>query len=83
MASLPGTSLGQRVVGGKLIIADDHAGLAASRRAVLASVPWRRCQVHLQQNAGQFVTRPEVRKTVADTMRASFNVPDKTEAEGS
>jgi transposase-like protein len=51
--------------GVKLIVADDHAGLKAARRAVLPSVPWQRCQFHLQQNAGQFVTRQEARKTVA------------------
>ena len=39
-------------LGVTLIIADDHAGLKAARRAVLPSVPWQRCQFHLQQNAG-------------------------------
>jgi transposase-like protein len=43
--------------GVKLIVADDHAGLKAARRAVLPAAPWQRCQFHLQQNAGQFVTR--------------------------
>jgi len=28
--------------GVKLIVADDHAGLKAARRAVLPSVPWQR-----------------------------------------
>src|SRR5258708_18226371 len=36
--------------GVKLIVSDDHAGLKAARRAVLPSVPWQRCQFHLQQN---------------------------------
>jgi putative transposase len=67
--------------GVKLIVADDHAGLKAARRAVLPAVPWQRCQFHLQQNAGQFVTRQEARKTVAATLRTIFNAPDKMEAE--
>lgn len=65
----------------KLIIADDHAGLKAARKAVFPSVPWQRCQFHLQQNAGQFVTRQEAKKHVAATLRAIFNAPDKAEAE--
>ena len=34
--------------GVKLIVSDDHAGLKAARRAILPSVPWQRCQFHLQ-----------------------------------
>jgi transposase-like protein len=56
-------------------------GLKAARRAVLPAVPWQRCQFHLQQNAGQFVTRQEARKTVAAQLRTIFNAPDKMEAE--
>jgi transposase-like protein len=48
--------------GVKLIVADDHAGLKAARRAVLPSVPWQRCQFHLQQNAGQFIPRQEAKR---------------------
>src|SRR5665811_1258959 len=45
-------SLIQRGLRGvKFIISDDHAGLKAARRAALPSVPWQRCQFHLQQNA--------------------------------
>ena len=73
--------LARGLKGVKLIIADDHAGLKAARRAVLPSVPWQRCQFHLQQNAGAFVTRQEARKTVSAQMRAIFNAPDRTEAE--
>lgn len=67
--------------GVKLIVADDHAGLKAARRAVLPAVPWQRCQFHLQQNAGQFVTRQEARKTVATQLRTIFNAPDRAQAE--
>jgi len=73
--------LARGLKGVKLIIADDHAGLKAARRAVLPSVPWQRCQFHLQHNAGAFVTRQEARKTVAAQMRAIFNAPDRAEAE--
>ena len=33
--------------GVRLITSDDHAGLAAARRAVFGGVPWQRCQFHL------------------------------------
>ena len=73
--------LARGLKGVRLIVADDHAGLKAARRAVLPSVPWQRCRFPLQQNAGRFVTRPEARKTVAARMRAIFNAPDRAEAE--
>jgi len=67
--------------GVKLIISDDHAGLKAARRAALPSVPWQRCQFHLQQNAQAYVTRLDQRKSVSQRIRAIFNAPDRTEAE--
>ena len=67
--------------GVKMIIADAHAGLNAARRATLPSVPWQRCQFHLQQNAQSYVTRLDQRKPVAQRIRAIFNAPDKSEAE--
>lgn len=67
--------------GVKLIVSDDHTGLKAARRAVLPSVPWQRCQFHLQQNAQAYVTRLDQRKPVALRIRAIFNAPDKAEAE--
>ena len=67
--------------GVKLIVSDDHAGLKAARRATLPSVPWQRCQFHLQQNAQAYVTRLDHRKPVAQRIRAIFNAPDQTEAE--
>jgi transposase-like protein len=75
-------SLIQRGLRGvKLIISDDHSGLKAARRAALPSVPWQRCQFHLQQNAQSYVTRIEQRKAVALRIRSIFNAPDKAEAE--
>lgn len=67
--------------GVKLVISDDHAGLRAARRAVLPSVPWQRCQFHLQLNASAYVQRVELRKQVAAEIRAIFNAPDRSEAE--
>jgi transposase-like protein len=67
--------------GVKLIVSDAHAGLNAARRATLPSVPWQRCQFHLQQNAQAYVTRLDQRKPVAQRIRAIFNAPDRIEAE--
>lgn len=67
--------------GVKLIVSDAHAGLNAARRATMPSVPWQRCQFHLQQNAQAYVTRLDQRKPVAQRIRAIFNAPDRVEAE--
>lgn len=66
--------------GVKMIVSDAHAGLNAARRATLPSVPWQRCQFHLQQNAQSYITRLDQRKPVAQRIRAIFNAPDGTEA---
>jgi transposase-like protein len=65
----------------KLIVADDHAGLKAARRAVFPSVPWQRCQFHLQQNAQGYITRLDQRQAIAQRIRAIFNAPDRAEAQ--
>jgi transposase-like protein len=67
--------------GVQLVISDDHDGLGAARRAVLGSVPWQRCQFHLQQNAGAYVPRQAMRREVAADIRAMFNAPDRDQAE--
>lgn len=67
--------------GVKLIVSDDHAGLKAARRAVLPSVPWQRCQFHLQQNAQSHITRIDQRESAGRRIRAIFNAPDRAEAE--
>lgn len=66
--------------GVKLFVSDDHAGLKAARKGVFPSVPWQRCQFHLQQNAGAYVPRQDMRKTVAAAIRDIFNAPDIEEA---
>lgn len=73
--------VGRGLCGVQLITSDDHAGLAAARKAVFPGVPWQRCQFHLQQNASQYVTRVEQRKEVAADLRAVFNAPGRVEAD--
>jgi transposase-like protein len=64
----------------ELIVSDAHEGLQAARKAVFPSVPWQRCQFHLQQNAGQYVPRQSMRGELAADIRAIFNAPDLDEA---
>ena len=64
----------------ELIVSDAHEGLKAARRAVFPSVPWQRCQFHLQQNAGHYVPKVALRAPVAADIRAIFNAPDRDEA---
>ena len=67
--------------GVKLVISDDHTGLGAARRATMGSVPWQRCQFHLQQNAGAYVPKQAMRYEVAADIRSMFNAPDRSSAE--
>jgi len=66
--------------GVRLLVSDDHAGLQAAREARFPGVAWQRCQFHLQQNAGQFVPRVEMRREVAADLRAVFESSDGPEA---
>lgn len=65
----------------QLVISDDHQGLGAARRATLGSVPWQRCQFHLQQNAQSYIPKQAMRYEVAADIRNMFNAPDKATAE--
>jgi transposase-like protein len=67
--------------GVRMLVSDDHAGLKQARISSLPSVPWQRCQFHLQQNAQAYVPKVAMRKEVAQTLRDIFNAPDKTEAD--
>ena len=67
--------------GVKLVISDDHEGLGAARRAVFGSIPWQRCQFHLQQNAGAYLPKQYMRLEVAADIRSMFNAPDRKTAE--
>ena len=65
----------------QLIISDNHAGMKAARKAIFTGIPWQRCQFHLQQNAGQYVPRVDMRAEVAEDIRSIFNTPDRETAE--
>jgi putative transposase len=65
----------------QLLVSDDHAGLAAARRAVFPAVPWQRCQFHLQQNAQAYVPRLDLRAQVAADIRSVFACADRPSAE--
>lgn len=67
--------------GVQLIISDNHAGLGAARRAVFGGIPWQRCQFHLQQNAGAYVPKVEMRSEVAADIRSIFTAFDRSAAE--
>jgi putative transposase len=69
------------MTGVRLVTSDDHEGLGAARRAVLGSVPWQRCQFHLQQNAGAYLPKQSMRLEVAADIRSMFNAPDRQTAE--
>lgn len=72
---------GRGLSGVRLLISDDHAGMKAAREARFPGVPWQRCQFHLQQNAGHYVPRIEMRREVAGDLRAIFESGDRPEAE--
>ena len=64
-----------------LIVSDSHSGLKEARQAVFGSVPWQRCQFHLQQNAQSYVPKQEMKTLVASDLRAVFNATDRTAAD--
>jgi putative transposase len=75
-------SLKKRGLGGvQLITSDDHVGLRAARLAVFGSIPWQRCQFHLQQNAQAYVPHKDMQSEVADDIRTIFNAPDRATAD--
>ena len=60
----------------EMIVSDDHAGLGAARKAVVGSVPWQRCQFHLQKNAANYVPKKAMQQEVAEDIRDVFDAPD-------
>jgi len=60
----------------QLITSDDHHGLKAARQKVFPSVPWQRCQFHMQQNVQYYAPKISMRGELADVMRNIFNAPD-------
>ena len=66
--------------GVKLVISDAHAGLKAAKQAMIPTVPWQRCQFHLQQNAQSYAPKRSMKKEIASDIRSVFNAPDGEEA---
>jgi len=67
--------------GVQLIVSDHHAGLKAACSARFPSVPWQRCQFHLQRNAQAMVPKLDQRAEVAADLRQIFNSLERPEAE--
>lgn len=67
--------------GVKLFVSDAHEGLKAARRGIFPTVPWQRCQFHLQQNAQNYVPRRQMKHEVAERIRSIFTAPDDNEAQ--
>ena len=67
--------------GVKLIVSDDHAGLRAARQAVMAGVPWQRCQLHTIRNAMAHVPKVAMRTEVAREIRPLFGADEPAKAE--
>ena len=65
--------------GVELVIADEHAGLAAALRRFLPEVRRQRCTVHLQRNVLAEVPH-RLRKRVAREVAAVFRAPGLAEA---
>jgi transposase-like protein len=75
-------SLKARGLGGiQLITSDDHSGLRMARQAVFGSLPWQRCQFHLQRNAQAYIPHKDMTAEVAEDIRTIFNAPDRATAD--
>ena len=75
-------SLKARGLGGiRLITSDDHLGLHVARQAVFGSIPWQRCQFHLQRNAQAYIPHKDMAAEVAEDIRTIFNAPDRSTAD--
>ncbi len=64
----------------RMITSDAHSGLRSAIEAVFPTVPWQRCQFHLQQNAGHHVPKKSMEKEVAEDIRTIFDAPNGEEA---
>jgi transposase-like protein len=67
--------------GVQLIVSDHHAGLKAAIASRFPSVPWQRCQFHLQRNAQAMVSKLDQRAQIAADLRQIFNSLERAEAE--
>ena len=60
---------------------DNPVGLKAARMSIFPSVPWQRCQFHLQQNATAHIPRKSMQQEVHNDIRDEFNMPTRSDAE--
>ena len=67
--------------GVEFVVSDDHPGLKAARKAVLAGAKWQRCQFHLAQNAIHHAPAVAIRKSIGEELRAVWNAKDLTAAQ--
>ncbi|HID68205.1 MAG TPA: IS256 family transposase, partial [Roseibacterium sp.] len=67
--------------GVELISSDKHSGLIAAIAARFPTVPWQRCQFHLQQNAQAHVPKIAMKEPVVRSIRAIFNAKNRANAE--
>ena len=67
--------------GVELIISDNHSGLASARKRVFSGIAWQRCQFHLQQNAGHYVTKQPLKEKISWEIKKIFNSQNSTEAQ--
>lgn len=67
--------------GVRLIVSDDHKGLAAARMARFPSVPWQRCQFHLAKNLFDHLPPGVSPSEASAELRAVWNAANRVEAE--
>lgn len=78
-SELLGQLLERGLSGVELVIADEHAGLAAAVRKFLPEARRQRCTVHLQRNVGAKVPH-RLRKRVAREVSTIFQAPGLAES---
>ena len=52
-----------------------------SKKHITTITNEKRCQFHLQQNAQAYITKKNLKASVANDIRTIFNAPDRQEAE--
>ena len=67
--------------GVKMIVSDNHKGLKNALQASMPSVPWQRCQFHLQRNAQAYVPKVTMKSVVAALLRQIFTASDRADAD--
>lgn len=67
--------------GVRMVVSDAHEGLKKAMQATMPSVPWQRCQCHLQRNAQAYVPKVSMKGPVAAALRQIFTAADRAEAD--